>query len=144
MIDQIISLAEKLPSGIPDPDAPEKLVAEMCELADAISAADLEGALTEAADIGYYAVKCLHLAVYRINDMSGSGGLTPEGVLSLTVAKYVLRARPGNPKDDGAERKAVWREWIHQQDIPFCGEPVAPQGDGYESEEAQYGIQLPF
>ncbi len=93
-------LADKLPSGAIDSRAAEKLLAERDELAAAMEAGDTIGALTEVADAGYYAVK--HLAF-----VASLLGISVEDVLALTIAKYELRAIPGNPKNDAAERIAV-------------------------------------
>lgn len=99
MIAEILALAAKLPAGLPDPDALKKLTREMDEFNEAIEANDTDGALTEAADIGYYVAKLLDY-------VAGLLSLDADTVLLLAVAKYTLRARPGNPKDDAAERAA--------------------------------------
>jgi len=101
----ILALAEKLPSGLPDAQAPAKLLAEMKELAEAIEAEDRDGALTEVADAVYYAAKCIALA-------AAMAGISRVEAFVVARAKYSLRAAPGNPKDDAAERAAcraaVW------------------------------------
>lgn len=93
-------LSAKMPSGAIDPKAADKLVAERNELLEALDWGDTVGALTEVADAGYYAVK--HLAY-----VASLFGISAEDVLALTIAKYELRALPGNPKNDAAERIAV-------------------------------------
>lgn len=98
-IEDIISLAALLPSGINDSKAASKMLAEQQELQEALAAGDLDGALTEAADAAYYAAKHLQWAAAQV-------GLDVPGLLKVTEAKYSLRAQPGNPKDDAAERAA--------------------------------------
>ena len=104
-IESILALAEKLPSGLPDAQAPAKLLAEMKELAEAIEAEDHDGALTEVADVVYYAVKTIALAA----DLAS---IARTEAFAVALAKYSLRAAPGNPKNDAAERAAC-REAIH-------------------------------
>lgn len=99
-LDDILALAAKLPSGLYDPKAADKLLAEREELLEALAEGDTVGAMTEAADAGYYAAKYLNWVGMQL-------GLSIGEVLLLTVAKYGLRAVPGNPKDDEAERKAI-------------------------------------
>ena len=96
----ILELAAKLPSGLNDAHAAEKLLAERQELLDAITGHDRAGALTEAADAAYYAAKHLDWVARQL-------GLSVDDILALCVAKYALRARPGNPKRDEEERQAV-------------------------------------
>ena len=43
-------------------------------------------------------------------------GVTIPDLVALAEAKYALRARPGNPKDDGAERTAVSAEMAKRQE----------------------------
>ena len=65
----------------------------------------MQGALTELADVAYYAAKHLDWASYQVSVMLGRA-VTAQDALRLAVAKYLLRAAPGNPKDDEAERAA--------------------------------------
>ena len=99
MITKILALAERLPSGLNDPRAAEKMLRERDELAEALAADDYVGALTEGADAVYYAVKHLDWTARQL-------GLSIEELFALAEAKYTLRARSGNPKDDAAERVA--------------------------------------
>lgn len=96
MLHKILELAAKLPSGIPDPDADYKLAVEMNEL---LAAEDFDAMLTEVADVVYYAAKAIHYA-------ASVAGVSVDTALRLAVAKYELRARPGNPKNDYEEREA--------------------------------------
>ncbi len=98
-VESLLYLAEKLPSGVNDPQAPAKLLAEMQELEAALAAEDHDGVLTEVADVVYYAAKCIALAA----DMAG---ISTVEAFAVARAKYSLRAAPGNPKDDAAERAA--------------------------------------
>lgn len=106
-VESILNLAEKLPTGIIDPEAPAKLLAEMQELAEAIEAKDLDGVLAEVADVVYYAAKSMHLA-------AAMPGISTADAFAVARAKYSLRAAPGNPKNDAAERAAcraaIWGE----------------------------------
>jgi phosphoribosyl-ATP pyrophosphohydrolase len=99
VFDKILEYAAELPSGVLDPKAADKLVAERDELVDALSAGDYEGALTEGADAAYYVAKHLHFVAHRL-------GVSIADLVALAEAKYALRAQPGNPKDDAAERAA--------------------------------------
>ncbi len=99
-LDDVLALAARLPTGLNDPFAAEKLLAERDELLQALTEGDNVGAMTEVACAGYYAAKHLDWVGRRV-------GLSVNEVLRLTVAKYELRARPDNPKDDEAERAAV-------------------------------------
>ena len=114
MFDTLLALAAQLPTGLRDPRALEKLWRERQELQECISAGDTLGGLLEAGDCAYYAVKALHNGLCGVNDamhyINAAGrlvGLTFSEVLTVAEVKYTLRARPGNPKDDAAERAAV-------------------------------------
>ena len=99
-IDKILALAARLPSGLPDPKAADKLIRERDEFRQAMAAGDTIGALTELADRVYYACKEIHTA-------ASESGLTVEQAFAVCIAKYELRARPGNPKSDAEEREAI-------------------------------------
>jgi|GEM_PF-812743 len=99
-IADVLALAAKLPAGLPDTGAIDKLQHERGELQVALIEGDRSGTLTEVADVAYYAIKAIHEA-------ASAAGLTVEQALAVCEAKYRLRARPGNPKDDEAERAAV-------------------------------------
>ena len=98
-ISDIINLAAKLPSGLNDHRSAEKLVAERDELIDSLEAGDYNGALTEGADAVYYMAKYLDW-------VAGLLGISLDTLLAVAEAKYRLRAQPGNPKNDAAERAA--------------------------------------
>lgn len=104
-IESILDLAGKLPSGRIDSQAPNKLLGEIEELEEALAENDIDGALTEIADVVYYAAKVIALA-------SDLAGIARTEAFAVAQAKYRLRARDGNPKDDAAERAAC-REVIH-------------------------------
>lgn len=99
-IKEILELAARLPSGIPDYRAVQKLSVEQEELKTAIVDDDHLGALTELADVVYYAVKAIHAAASMC-------GMDVDAAMDMCIAKYRLRARPGNPKNDAEERAAV-------------------------------------
>ena len=100
MIEDIILLADKLPSGAYDEASLSKLMAEVAEFREAMGADDIVGAYTELADVVYYAAKLIHT-------LAEQAGVTTYDALRFAEAKYALRAEPGNPKDDEAERSAV-------------------------------------
>lgn len=113
-MDKLLELAAKLPSGLNDPKALGKFHHERQELADALAAGDRIGALLEAADCLYYVMKARHngLAndddtVRMMEDIIVASGFLPTKIRAAALIKYGLRARPGNPKDDAAERAAV-------------------------------------
>ena len=99
MFEKILKHAAELPSGVLDPRSADKLVAERDEFVAALSEGDYEGALTEGADAAYYAAKHLYFVAHRL-------GISIADLVALAEAKYALRAQPGNPKNDAAERAA--------------------------------------
>ncbi len=105
-LNDIIDLARKLPSGLDDPMALSKLIAEREEFRAALSVGDALGALAEATDAVYYAAKYLYQVAMEVGAVMDYA-VTIDDLIRMTYAKYELRARPGNPKDDGAERIAV-------------------------------------
>jgi phosphoribosyl-ATP pyrophosphohydrolase len=109
MFDKILEYAARLPSGVLDANAADKLLAEREELVAALWDGDREGALTEGADAAYYAAKHLHWVAHQL-------GVTIPDLFALAEAKYALRAQPGNPKDDVAERAAVCAE-MRRRDV---------------------------
>ena len=124
-ISEIVLLAHKLPTGITDPKAREKFYEEIDELSDAIRQGDYLGAVMEAADCAYYAVKkhvnyqisptgrdALIRTVSRLVSLPDSAVL-----LDCVIAKMSLRAAPGNPKNDVAERAAVAKVLEKKQNI---------------------------
>ena len=113
-MDKLLELAARLPSGLNDPRALDKFHHERQELAEALAADDWIGALLEAADCLYYITKAEHVglistaaATREFFSMAVSTPFQIETIRAAAIAKYTLRARPGNPKDDAAERAAV-------------------------------------
>lgn len=111
---KILELAAKLPTGLTDPRALEKYHRERQELTEALAAGDEIGAILEAADCVYYAIKSWHNNLINerqcTNFVAGPAfavGLNSDELLQVCITKYTLRARPGNVKDDAAERAAV-------------------------------------
>lgn len=114
MFKTLLSLAAQLPTGLRDPRALEKLAHERQELDECLASGDTVGAMLEAGDVAYYAAKAFHNglcsqndAMHAINAAGQLVGLRYSDVLAVAETKYTLRARPGNPKDDAAERAAV-------------------------------------
>lgn len=99
-LEDILVLASMLPSGLNDAQALDKLTAERDELVAALNDEDYVGALTEAADAVYYAAKHIEWVCHQV-------GVNLDNLMRVAAAKYSLRAVPGNPKDDAAERNAV-------------------------------------
>lgn len=91
-INQILSIAANLRTGLNDDMAPEKLLAEKAELLNALSKGDDVEALTEAADIAYFAVKSIDWASKQI-------GVEIETLLAVTIAKYNSRMLFGKDKE---------------------------------------------
>ena len=100
VLEDILLLADKLPSGAYDEAALSKLIAECDEFDTAMADDDIVGAYTELADVVYYSAKL-------INTLAEQAGVTMYDALRFAAAKYALRAEPGNPKNDEAERAAV-------------------------------------
>lgn len=106
-ISQILALAAKLRTGLNDSQAPDKLLAEKHELIAEIEAGNHIAALTEAADIAYFAIKSMEWAATQC-------GIDIDTLLRLAIAKYSLRASPGNPKNKTAEEMACVAVWEAQ------------------------------
>jgi hypothetical protein len=117
-IGQILSLAAQLPTGLADPQALEKLGVEIEELEREQTHGDDHrlDIIAEASDCVYYAIKACANGLVRetwrdgfIETTAGAVGVSASALLDCAIAKYTLRARPGNPKDPGAERAAIGR-----------------------------------
>lgn len=113
MLERIISLASQLPTGLADPKAKEKLLAERQELKQTPQH-DYLARIMEGADCVYYAAKaCWNRQIseterdQEIDQAARLAGVSEAVLLRAVMAKYSLRAIPGNPKDDRAERLAV-------------------------------------
>ena len=119
---RVLAWASALPIPLPDPKAARKLAAELVEFDEAMRGADYLGAVTELADVVYYAVKIIYAIITTpemvnalvhqmqiIEQRAEQLGLSVEQAFDVCDAKYSLRAAPGNPKDDAAERAAVLR-----------------------------------
>jgi len=109
----ILALAAKLPTGLDDPKSMVKYRRERQELEEALDDGDALGAILEAVDSTYYAIKAdyNHLIGraerdYLIAQAAREVALPVEHILRACAAKS-LRAQPGNIKDDEAERSAV-------------------------------------
>lgn len=113
----IMALLEESPSGKIDLHWREKLEEEIGELRSARLKNDILGALTEAADVAYYATKGLaagdiapSAAVKFVMDETAGMNLGLSDVVRACVAKYKLRFaanKLGVGKNDLAERRAV-------------------------------------
>lgn len=125
-IEKIILLAGQLPSGLNDNQAADKLIAERTELIEALAAGDLIGAALEGADAVYYAAKHLDWVARKL-------GLSISTLCALAEAKYSLRAQPGNPKNDAAEREAAMIVLGKIGYCPSCGglRDVTEDEDGF-------------
>jgi hypothetical protein len=107
MIETIINLSKCIKfSPSPDPKSLEKLDKEVVEFREALENEDLFGSALELADIVYYSIKHIHLAVNEFNKKFDKK-ITIKMALKLCISKYSLRARKGNPKDDMLERQNV-------------------------------------
>ena len=96
-IEEILILAAKLPSGLPDKNAPRKLIKEYREFCLAKDKMDV---ILEAADVYYYAIKSIQLVASLAN-------LTMAELHQVTKIKYEMRSQPGKPKNLKAERQAI-------------------------------------
>lgn len=110
----LLALAAKLPAGLNDQRALEKLKTERFELDVELEHGDRIGALLECADCAYYCAKSLrnHLITKaEANDfmrgVAAVSGFSNVQIEQAAITKYTLRARPGNPKNDVEERMAV-------------------------------------
>lgn len=66
---------------------------------------EYDAVLTEVADVAYYAAKVIHYA-------ASVASVSVDTALRLAVAKYELRAQPGNPKNDYEERAACMAVYL--------------------------------
>jgi hypothetical protein len=127
-MDKLLELAKKLPSGLNDPRALDKFRNERRELYGMMAEGDRIGALLEAGDCLYYLVKAWHNGlisaeqyITMFDEIEKSTAFISQGwrkwlrrpafskltIRAAAIAKYTLRAKYGNPKDDGNERAAV-------------------------------------
>jgi phosphoribosyl-ATP pyrophosphohydrolase len=107
MIEEIINLSKQLKfSPSPDPKSLEKLGNEVKEFEEALNNNDLLGSALELADVVYYSVKLVYLKACELNEKFNKK-ITIKMALEICVAKYSLRARKGNPKDDKLERQSI-------------------------------------
>lgn len=111
-LDIVRSIAERLPTGVIDHECAKKLAMEMNELQDELSAGRLIDALTELADVCYYAYKSvlndrmsLPEAEQLIASTESSCNVISGTAMRVMQAKYESRIRIGKNKD--AEREAV-------------------------------------
>lgn len=111
---ELLSFADRLPSGRFDTRAKDKLCAEVLEFLEALSEHDRLGAFTEVADLVYYGVKAVfnHLvAEYDVASIIASACalLDCSALDAFDVAriKYHLRAEVIQDKDDFCERQEI-------------------------------------
>jgi hypothetical protein len=109
---EVRRIAPQLPTGLTDPRAAEKLATEQSELAEKLNATDQVGALTELADVAYYAAKAVlnalidpKAAEVAIRDACAACSVESRIVLLVMRAKYAIRAT--GRKNDAEERTAV-------------------------------------
>ncbi len=109
VVEILLALGAKLPTGLKDPKAVQKLHRELEEIDEETTFADKA---LEAADVTYYACKAMHnglltaekafaLVLLGVNKIGAP--CTVEMAIALATAKYTSRAQPGNPKDKVAE-----------------------------------------
>lgn len=113
LIEKILSLSAQLPTGLKDSNSLVKLQHEQGELDEALRLGDKLGAIMEAADCAYYAIKAGYNGLITdqernriITSAAQIVDLSDKVLLKCVVAKYLLRAH-GNTKDDLTEREAV-------------------------------------
>ena len=113
-INQLTEIAAALPTGRRDPRALQKLRREEAELYAARIAGDTLGAIMEAGDVIYYAAKAVDAGLLHrveaqlyLSGAAQAAGVVPSTVILAAITKMTLRAAPGNPKNDAAERAAV-------------------------------------
>jgi phosphoribosyl-ATP pyrophosphohydrolase len=109
LIEQILEMADILPSGLNDAKAADKLLVERDEYLQARQHGDEIDMMLEVADNGYYAIKHLDWVARQL-DMS------IEDVLEMVIVKYSLRAQPSNPKDAFVERLVMEQKWRKMND----------------------------
>ena len=91
-INQLLSIASDLRTGLNDGMAPAKLLDEKDELLEALSKGDDVETLTEAGDVAYFAIKSIDWAAKQI-------GIEIETLLAVAIAKYQSRMLFGKDKD---------------------------------------------
>lgn len=107
-------IAPHLPTGLTDPRAAEKLATEQAEQAEKLNAGDRLGALTDLADVAYYAAKAVlntlidaEAAEVAIRDACAACSVDPHIALLAMRAKCAIAIRATGCKDDAEERTAV-------------------------------------
>lgn len=119
--EEILSLADSLPSGRLDLRCEVKLAGEWGELLGALDEDDFVEAALEVADIMYYEAKCVFAGIHSM-EFAQQGievacqisGISVADAFAICKIKYGLRARPGNPKHPVVEREAVSNYFLNK------------------------------
>jgi hypothetical protein len=113
LINEILELAEQLPTGLRDPESVTKLNREQVELQEALQLGDKLGAVMEAVDCAYYAVKAEWNSLMTkeqrdsiIFSVATDVDLPVPILLNCVIAKYTFRVQ-SQAKDDETERRIV-------------------------------------
>ena len=113
LIEKILTLSDQLPTGINDPDSLNKLNREQQELYEALEQGDEIGAILEASDCAYYAVKSEWNGFLTkeqrdaiISSVANDVNLPTYILLDCVIAKYTFRVQK-HMKDDEIEREIV-------------------------------------
>lgn len=116
-IDAMLLIADTIPgAGRTDPKSLEKMTAKLEELRAAQLNNDFVGALTEIADVVYYAAKSAYVgqltekeAGFIAEHVAGYFGLTLASAVRLAQAKYSWRQ--SYQKNDAEERRLVLKAY---------------------------------
>lgn len=116
-IDAMLLIADTIPgAGRTDPKSLEKMKAELEELKAAQLNNDFVGALTEVADVVYYAAKSAYVGQITESEaertatrVAGYYGLSLASAVRLAQAKYSWRQ--SYQKNDAEERRLVYNAY---------------------------------
>jgi len=111
--DEVIKLAERLPTGAHDPNAMNRMYDELYEASQEIDGSIAQ--LIEYLDVLYYLCKAHYTGLIAWELFDVLVGVVvklahynyPE-LFTLLIVKYEMRAQPGNPKNKRAEYKEVF------------------------------------
>ena len=115
-IEELLAIAERLPTGITDPLAGHKRAREREERRESRTLGDRLNEIVEAGDEAYYLAKCVangllteQEATRELHIVAAEVGIPAEALVEVAKTKMGCRARPGNPKDKAFEAAAVKR-----------------------------------
>lgn len=115
-IDDLLAIADRLPTGRIDPRAGHKRARECEERRESRLLGDRLNEIIEAGDEAYYLAKCVangllteQEATCELHRIAAEVDIPADAIVEVAKVKMGCRARPGNPKDKAFEAAAVER-----------------------------------